>query len=190
MTKEIVFDNLVAFKNAANKCNIKYWLLEGLLLGLYRDGHPIEGDEDDTDIGIEPINEEKRIEFVNALESEGLKIWVKDGIRRDNIRGNDRLIAMQVERNGNRIDIMVMYQSKEWVYAQGKNYYLRFPKELFKKRGTIKWNKEKFDTVKPIKKFLDYKYPEWKKPILRKDGYNGTDQNYNPAYTDTWKPEE
>ena len=194
ITEKQVFENLRDFKNVANECGIKYWLCEGLLLGLYRDGRPITGDEDDTDVGIEEIDEKTRVKFVKALNKIGLKTAILNGNPRDKLMENGRLSIIQVERGGNTIDILVIREDNGVAWVAGGSdehrYYLVFPPRFFKKQGEFQWKDEVFKTVDDIEGFLNYKYREWRTPALRGDGYDPTDRSLNRAFVreKRWRP--
>ena len=194
ITEETVFENLKDFRDAADEVGVKYWLCEGLLLGLHRDGGPIKGDEDDTDVGIEDINDEKRIKFVKALNKRGLETFIRGDEKRDRIMCHGKLSAIQVGRGGNRLDIMVMREENGVVWTAGGSdehrYYLVFPPKFFRKQGEIVWKGEVFKTVHDIEGFLDYKYREWWIPDLRSDGYDPTNRSLNRAFVreKRWHP--
>ena len=193
-TEKEVFENLKDFKDAANEVGVKYWIGSGLLLGLYRDGRPITGDEDDSDIAIREIDEETRVKFIKALTKRGLKIFSimrhVDREQRDKIVVNGIFIGFQVHRGGNRIDVMIMRDKRSVCWTGGGNdktpSFLVFPKRFFATQGTIKWKGEVFDTVPNIEEFLEYKYTNWRVPNLRQDGYDCTDPAVNRAYTESW----
>ncbi|MDD3487656.1 MAG: hypothetical protein PHF35_04780 [Candidatus Moranbacteria bacterium] len=186
MTKEIVFENLKDFHEAARAAGVGYWLFEGLLLGIYRDGGPVYGDEDDTDVAIEPLSEEKRLKLLKELEKRGLWPCIIDGKKRDKILVKGKLEAIQVERGGNRIDICVLRMNEHAAYVAGGNYYLVFPKHHFEGRETINWNNFQFDTVKDVEGFLQYKYRNWQRPVYRGQGYCYEDTALNRAYVENW----
>jgi len=182
MTEQIVFNNLLDFHKAAENAGVKYWLCEGLLLGIYRDGGPIKGDEDDTDVGIELIGEKKRKKFILELKKRGLEPCNLGGKIRDKNCVEGRLESIQVCRDGNRIDISLVRDSGEIQYMVSKDYHLVFPGKFFSGDNTIEWKGKTFNTVNNIVDFLEYKYRNWKIPKLRGDGYQYSDRSLNRAY--------
>ena len=194
ITEQTVFENLKDFRDVAKDLGIKYWLCEGLLLGLYRDGRPVTGDEDDTDIAIREVDEKQRAMLLGGLMRKGFAIHVVDingkAFVRDRVTVNGYFISMQVVRNGNRIDIMIFREKDSVCWFGGGSddhpYYLVFPSKFFTKQGTIDWKGETFTTVPNIEEFLEYKYYKWRVPNLRKDGYDYSDPKINRAYTNTW----
>ena len=185
-----VFDNLKDFRNCADKLDIKFYLLCGLLLGLFRNGKPVEGDEDDTDVYIPDKYLDKILVLVGLLEKKGfklLKTWKYKG----------KIEGLAVSRNGNRIDMAILHRKKNkygdvrcslGCYLKGKyGYYVAvFDSNYFEKDNFIEWRKENFPTIQKIEKFLEYRYGNWKVPFLRKDGYIFTDEKTNPTYKENW----
>ena len=194
MTPDIVFNNLSDFHDAAKAAGVDYWLFEGLLLGLYRDGGPVQGDEDDTDVAIRDISEKERKRLVEELEKRGLMPAEIDGATRERNTVQGEFIGLQCARGGNRIDVCVMKHTEDWKFAyfRGGNdrnavsYYMVFPGHHFNGFGHIKWRDKKFITVKGIEKFLEYKYRDWKTPKLRADGYDYTSTETNRSYVSEW----
>lgn len=192
MTPDIVFNNLLDFHNAAKAAGVEYWLFEGLLLGLYRDGGPVSGDEDDTDIAIRAISDKKRVKLIKELKKRDLNIAVIDGAERSKNTVDGVFTGFQCIREGNRIDVCVMRRTKEFAWFRGGNdrnyvsYYIVFPGHHFEGHGYIKWRDKRFKTVKDIEGFLEYKYRDWKTPMLRSEGYNYTDSKTNRSYILEW----
>jgi len=162
--KESSFKNLVDLKNLFEKENIKYWIECGLLLGLYREGDMINGDEDDVDISI-PI--EYVNQFTNNL-SEIKKLGFS--IRRINYSKKGIITAIALRRIS-RVDIHIIATKNNIVYFQmykikhtiSKWGVYVYPSKLFNPLGEIDWNGEKFPCPNNIKEYLIVRYgKDWK----------------------------
>ena len=191
---EVVFNNLKDFDEIARSMNINYWLFAGSLLGLYRDGEPIHGDEDDTDIAIRDIGDRVRVDLLERLIKAGFNITVVEicGIpcSREKVMINGRFMYMIVERGGNRLELRVVRDKLSVSWLGGGTdespHYFVYPAEFFRGHDIINWKGLSIKTVSDIEGFLRYKYGEWKKPLSIENGYDCYSYKTNGAYVKRW----
>lgn len=187
------YENLKDLKEVFEKHDIPFWVQEGLLLGLYREGHIIRGDEDDTDICVWKEHAEKVEKAIPDLEAKGFRIldkWVFE----------DTIEGMPIARGTNKIDI-IMTRKKESkdgvVYFLARNYdktmgdldYFAFvfSADIYSKFSEIEWGEEKYKVPGNIEKYLVERYGEdWKTPKARGVDYNPSSLSDNPCYRYNW----
>lgn len=166
-------DNLRDFKQIADKAGMRFMLMEGNLLGAYRDGGFCEGDEWDIDIGIMDDQFWKFTDVASELEKIGfkcLKNVIVDGVFHGGCW----------ERGKNHIDIMRMMSDENYVYNVGEMGRLRYEysPEIFSKYGKIKFIGFDLETVGEIEDYLEERYGDWKIKIG-----NDTYMYNNPLYS-------
>lgn len=143
--------------------NVRYWLAFGTVLGFYRDGDVIDGD-DDVDYSCD-MNEmwgnrkrlKKRLRLIGFVpkmleDKKKLKIIAKRG---------DVTIAMA------------------GFWKDGKHRYRnkwRIPDAFFK-GGTINYKGCDFPCHSPIEKYLEWVYYDWKTPMPKHLGLRLYTQN-------------
>lgn len=185
-----VYDNLVDFKSVMKELEIPFWVSEGLLLGLYRDGHPIKGDEDDTDVCVWYEHANRADEIIEALKKKGftlLDAWRENGV----------VEGMAVARGTNKIDIIFTRKNKDEVFFLARNYFnigslpyfaFVFPREPFEKFNLMQWGQETFPVPAGVEEYLTARYGvDWKTPKLRNQEYSASSLEDNPCYRGDWK---
>jgi phosphorylcholine metabolism protein LicD len=166
-------DNLKDFKEIADKAGMRFMLMEGNLLGAYRDGGIIEGDEDDMDLGIMDNEFSKFPQVIDELLKKGF-------VERKRVVINNELHGGCWERNGNHIDIMKMI-TDDAVYNYGEMGRIRYdyPKDIFETYSKITFLGMEVETVGNIEKYLEVRYGDWKTPVSGKE-YDYKNPKYSP----------
>jgi len=166
--------NLEDFKTIADKYGMRFMLMEGNLLGAYRDGGFCEGDENDIDLGIMDEEFVKFSEVAQELDKIGFacnKYVYVDGMWHGG----------SWSRNGNHIDIMRMLKDGDVVYNIGEMGGLRYDysADIFAGYGKINFLGLELETVADIEKFLTERYGNWRVKVGR-DEYSYKDPKYSP----------
>jgi len=169
-------DNLKDFKEIADKVGMRFMLMEGNLLGAYREKGIIKGDEDDMDLGIMDNEFSKFPQVIDELLKKGF-------VERKRVVINNELHGGCWERNGNHIDIMRMIKDKGLVYNVGDGGALRYDysADIFSEYGKIDFLGLEVDTVGDIEKFLTERYGDWK---VKNPNYSYKDPVSSPSVSD------
>lgn len=179
--KNLSFQILLDLKEIFGKADIFFWIQNGLLLGLYRDGDAIEGDENDVDIGIWRRDIQKLKSVKEDLEAKNFRVRFTTNLYGSITATFKRLpckVHLHVNCKYNEADIIYQPMDKS-----GKVFV--FPKEVYSDFGTIEWRGEKFNCPKDVDGYLTARYGDWKTPILKKDGWDFYDNpRLNPCYKD------
>lgn len=164
--------NLEDFKRIADEEGMRFMLMEGNLLGAYRDGGFCNGDENDIDLGIMDDQFWKFGNVATKLEEIGFRC--KKMVLTDIWHGGCW------ERGGNHIDIMRMLNDGK-VYNIGDMGGLRYDysPDIFDEYGKINFLGIELETVGKIEKFLEERYGDWKTPVGI-DEYDYRDTKYSP----------
>jgi phosphorylcholine metabolism protein LicD len=167
-------NNLEDFKRLAKHYEMRWMLMEGNLLGAYRDGNFTKDDENDIDIGIMEDEFYKFPEVQRDLELAGFvckKLVVVDGEYHGGCW----------ERNGNHIDIMKMKREGTTIYNIGEMGALRYdyPADIFGFYGKITFIGIECETPGKIEEFLTVRYGDWHK-VIGRDEYSYRDPKYSP----------
>lgn len=169
----IAKQNLEDFKRIADEEGMRFMLMEGNLLGAYRDGGFCEGDENDIDLGVMDDQFYKFGQVATRLEEEGF-------VNKKFVFFNNLWHGGCWERNGNHIDIMRMLNDGK-VYNIGDMGGLRYDysPEIFESYGKIIFLGLELETVGDIEKFLTERYGDWKTKV-GKEEYSYRDVKYSP----------
>jgi len=162
--KEEAIRNLEDFARAANELGIPFMLMEGTLLGAYREKDFVVNDENDIDLGIHEEHFSKYDALIMRLKDFGFTMTklVKIG---DEIHGGAFV------RGANHIDIMRMVVVKNQTInygLMGKLYY-KYTKDVFDGYSEINFHGNTYKTPKLIEKFLTQRYGDWKTPVALKN---------------------
>jgi phosphorylcholine metabolism protein LicD len=173
MDLELAKKNLADFKRIADEEGMRFMLMEGNLLGAYRDGGFCEGDENDIDLGIMDDQFYKFANVATRLEDEGF-------VNRKFVFCNNLWHGGCWERNGNHIDIMRMLNDGK-VYNIGDMGGLRYDysPDIFEEYGKINFIGLELETVGKIEKFLEERYGDWRTKV-GKEEYSYRDPKYSP----------
>lgn len=148
--------NLQLAKKILNKLKIKYWLYEGALLGIYREGNFIAWD---WDLDLLVYTEEILPKFESVI-----KAFKKNGFKcngKKNIKKKRPKIGLQ--KDGEKISINGYFLNKKKNLRVRVPY--RFPTRFFKCNETIKFKGEVYPCPGPIEEYLEMAYGDWKVPI-------------------------
>ena len=105
MNKKIALNNLIEITNILKKYNIKHWLTDGTLLGLYRDKDFISHDKD-TDIGVDfdTFTVDCFLELKNNFNIKHIFGYVEDSFE------------IALEKNGVKTDLFFFYKKDKSYY--------------------------------------------------------------------------
>lgn len=163
-------DNIIDAKKILDSFGIKFWLDSGTLLGAYREGHAIEGDEDDIDLVTHCQNRCHLQKIIKSFEEKGFTIK----------RQRETIISF--ERKKNHVDIFFANYTKEYFYLtmywQKKPFALVVPKHFWQKMTPIEYYGQKFLAPRNVEEYLIFAYGnDWRTPNYRPEY-----QNYNPDH--------
>jgi len=160
--KKIAIDNLITLRDILESENINWWLTDGTLLGLYREGDFIKHDTD-TDIGIEWTTFTKSA--LRKILDKGFKIQHMFGLWKNSFE-------ITLEKSGLRTDFFFFYTEGDRYYHSSFDHFtqvgcIRYDYD-YKPFGT-KWTKflgEDFKIPEDPLLFIETKYGfEWRTPI-------------------------
>lgn len=186
--KEQAWKNLLDFKKVLDKLGIPFCLAHGTLLGAYRDGDFISGDEDDIDLVIPDLYADEAEKIFSELQKIGFnkpgRFWIKG-----------RLEGAGIYRGANRIDLNFLHEKEDKVYEVHINKFPNNPKSymvyVFPIRHFEKFDKLNFKGIDfnipfDVERFLELKYgPDWRVPISKDSWYGG--KNLDPNIDKTLK---
>jgi len=180
----ISFENLMHLKKIFDDAGIFFWLGDGLLLGLYRDGNMIEHDENDIDCGFWGKDIQKVIDCLPKL-NEFFRV------RLTRVKSNDGSIVLSLKRNPCVMHVHSHFLEGDVVYKRTAKIYNRamvFPKKVYENFSTIEWRGVKFNCPSNIELYLETRYGKtWRVKMTKADGWTSyTDKSLNPNYHDDW----
>ncbi len=151
MNIETSSENLELFCKISYKKNIQIFLIFGTLLGLYRDGNLIKGDND-IDLGIFQDQRQDLINLKENLRNMGFEI----------IRDTKSIIT--IVRKDNQIDISVLHKIN-FPLAGWISGCFFFPKKSLIGFDEINYRNQKYLCPKNTEVILKHFYGEdWSKP--------------------------
>ena len=153
--------NLIDTKKILDKLGIRFWLYEGALLGIYRDGDFIPWD---WDLDFLVFTEEILISGIlqkikKSFKLEGFKVSIKKHKGEDNYPR----LKIGIIRNGDKLSINGYNLDKKNNVRTRIPY--RFPCKLFEGGGHIEFKGIKYPCPSPIEDYLELSYGDWKTPI-------------------------
>lgn len=156
----------------AKKIDLEFCLLDGSLLGAYRDKDFCVGDEDDIDIGILDKDYDKTTEFVKELEKYGFQKYkefiVKDKLEGFGIaRGSNHIDVIRVNKHPKREECYNI--AREWEGDDIKNLAVVYPSRHFDYYDTIRFYGMDFNIPNDTESFLTNQYGNWKVKVDRPD---------------------
>ena len=181
--KEQALKNLVDFKDVMDKLGVPFCLMDGTLLGAYRDRDFIRNDYDDSDVGIPESFQDWANEIYKYCKDAGF-----EGHKRFDHEG--KFEGGSVERNGSHMDFFIIHKKGNDAYNLGRNFlpenkksYMAYvyPRECFDKRQRMIFKGMSFLIPYNPEKFLTARYGDWKKPLTRLEGFDWLSQQQNPA---------
>lgn len=168
-TKEYAIQNLEYLNNVCKERNIDFCLMDGTLLGAYRDKDFCENDEDDIDIGIADKDYDEIIEpLIKGLIEYGFDKF-KD------FEHNGRLEGVGMRRGPCHLDIIRInkHPERDECYNLGRYHAgvmaFVYPAKHHESFETIEFQGMQFKAPHDIEGFLTARYGNWNKKINRPD---------------------
>ena len=167
-------NNLRDFKKAAEKVGMKWMIMEGTLLGAYRDHNFVKDDASDIDLGIMEEEFYKLDEAIAILYDYGF-----DFPKIVNVDGEFHGGALV--RGDCHIDLMKMKREGDIVYNLGEmgGLIYEYSADIFDGYSEIEFRGMKLNTPAKIEKYLETRYGDWKTPV-GKDEYDYANPKYSP----------
>lgn len=158
-------------KQIASELDFTLILDGGSLLGAYRDGGPIKGDEHDVDFAVPYAAAEfKMLQIMQAFATYGFNLK------------RLRPTVMSWERGENHVDLLFYRHvvedysfgdppREQWyyqtLYHEKRANMLLVPMESYDDLGTIDFLGTTFTCPKDIETHLKHRYGDWRTPVLR-----------------------
>jgi hypothetical protein len=152
-------ENLRDAKAICEEVGLRFWLYEGGLLGIYRDGRFIPWDWDVDLLVVYGELKDKFLDVKRLLVAKGFESSVKKSGR----------FAVRGVRGGERLALNGYRWKKGWLVR--KPYC--FPERLFMPGGTIHFEGDDYPCPEPIEEYLELAYGDWRTPI-----YSGDPDDY------------
>jgi|GEM_PF-2609949 len=187
--KEQALKNLIDAKRVFGELSIPFCLMDGTLLGAYRDRDFIEGDYDDIDISFSPEYSEKVPLIFKKFEEAGFKKF-----KQWDLRG--KFEGGAVIRGGNHVDFFYVHKKMNEAYNLGRNAlpgnskeYMTYvhPIECFAKLDRLIFKGMEFNIPNRVEDFLKARYGDWKTPIARGKGFHWLNRMQNPCLTTNYE---
>ena len=177
--REQTYQNLLDIEEILGKIKLFWWIQNGLLLGLHRDGDCIEGDENDLDIGIWHNFQEDFIGALPEFQNRGFRTRVTE-------TPYSGAATVALKRNATKVHVHVNCRKGNTIYQpmNKKGGVFVFSQKAYAGFGKIKWQGREFNCPKNIEAYLVERYGDtWNKHISWEDGWHFYDQpEYNPCY--------
>lgn len=160
--KKQAIKNIRDFKDICDRLGIDFCLMDGTLLGAYRDKDIIKGDEDDIDLGI--MDKDYRImEIIDEMEKIGFdtskRLWVKG-----------RIEGLGAIRGGTHIDVIRINTDENGSYNLANNIgggHVAYTYPKIEKFIDIEFLGDTYKAPENIEEFLEHRYTDWKTPLGR-----------------------
>lgn len=163
-------NNLGDIWYVAKKIGLEFFLLDGTLLGAYRDKDFCAGDEDDIDIGILDKNYHKTAEFVEKLGKYGFQKYKEFVV-------SGKLEGFGIARGSNHIDIIRInkHPKREECYNFGREFRegvitkigVVYPSPHFDYFDKVRFYGMDFNIPNNVESFLTNQYGNWKVKVDR-----------------------
>lgn len=154
--------NVKTAREIFEKLEVEAVLDGGALLGQYRDGKPIKGDEDDVDFLVKhEVFQFKMLDLIKAFEAEGFELF------------RMRDTVMTFKRNGSKVDLLVAKWSEEWgmyyitLYHNKKPFALKIPKHVLNELQPFTFCDVALKAPYDIESYLEWRFGDWRTPVLR-----------------------
>jgi len=186
--REQALKNLIDTKEVFEELKIPFCLMDGTLLGAYRDGDFIAGDYDDSDVGFSAEYFEKAPLIIKKFEERGFN-KLKQFDYKEKFEGG------AVMRKGNHVDFFCVHLKGKDAYNIGRNFldksndYMAYvyPIEGFTKFDKLIFKGMKFNIPNNVEDFLKARYGEWKTPTRRGEGFSWLNREQNPCLTTNYE---
>lgn len=181
-TKEQARKNLLDFKRVMDRLKIPFCLMDGTLLGAYRDQDFIKEDEDDIDIGVLEKHYGRIPDVVQVLERKDFQKF-----KVFNVSG--RLEGCGFRRGRVHLDIFSVHMQGNKAFNLARTWgrhrlppviaYV-YPRYCFEKFATIHFQGTCFNIPSQVEDFLSVRYKDWKTWVARKN-YDYLDMRQCPC---------
>lgn len=186
--------NLRDFHQTAKRVRLPYVLIDGTLLGAFRDGDFCEGDEDDIDIGV--LSED--YELVETLE---LHLKKRGFQVDDHFYFGDRLEGVKLKRGASHFDVVRIshHPTEPECYSVGRvvrktprgnimdAIAFVYPEHHHFGFDTIEFYGMNFRIPADPEGFLSVRYGDWRTPVTRASGFNWYEQGHR-SIRDSYPP--
>lgn len=181
MTFSKEFEDYKVVKQVFDRYEVPLILGYGGLLGLYRDGKLLPGDDDLDLCVVQPVSLQKKKSIGWMLYDLGFKpqeimfnVFGKMEAAEIGYNGDAETGIIICEKN---IKFTLFFFKKDscdlhtWEYVcvpkLGAMKLIASPSKFYHKLGEIDWNGEKVLTPSPIEDYLEFSYEDWKDPLKR-----------------------
>jgi phosphorylcholine metabolism protein LicD len=194
MLRDRAFEGLCRFKEVMNNAKIPFMLINGLLLGLHRDGEMVRNDETDIDIFVWFEYSERFREIIEELEENELFVRCLVNTHQKLIKSitlRYKGISIDVSFASKRDGMAFQYFTK--VKDTNPQLYkvFTYPTEIFMGIGEVKWRGVGFPCPSRITEYLNVRYGNsWRVPILKGEGWDSHNKKLNPCLRDNWTEED
>lgn len=169
INKEVLYKNLCDFCDVFESLGIKYWLSHGTMLGVYRDGDFITGD-DDADIGACMSDREKGVKAEILLRNRGFYVPPTGDPRKpidpqSNMPYSDTVAI----RDGEKIEVWWFAQKDgQYIYDIYREPELHHDKKFYDELRYFDFKGRLFPIPNYAEEWLTMMYDNWKIPQKRK----------------------
>lgn len=174
--------NLRTFHRAARDIGLSFVLMDGTLLGAYRDQDFCEGDEDDIDVGVVSDDFERVSELERILEAQGFSA--------DHFIYRDRIEGVKLARGASHVDVVRISHHPELpeCYNLGRVVRKRngsnvadvlafvYPEHHHAGTDRLKFQGMTFRVPADPEGFLTVRYGDWRTKVTRAAGFNWYEQ--------------
>ena len=188
--KQQALKNLEDLNDIMLEAGVDFFLMDGTLLGVYRDGDLIPGDYDDIDVGIREKDEPKMRRIIERAEKYGFTLYKTFELK-------EKTEGISIKRWANHIDIFLVHRKGDEAFNLGRNCckigslpYMAYvyPAECFEKLDEIFFEGMMFKIPCKTDRFLAARYNEnWRTPHRRGDGFDFKDLKQNKAIRGDYK---
>jgi phosphorylcholine metabolism protein LicD len=161
MDTQTALENLILARNVLEAVKVRYFLIDGTLLGLTRGGRFIEWD-DDIDVGIfaEDFNVRTFGLFAAAMKQNGFSYHTEGGWK--------RTLTAHWWRKNLRIDFSFYFRRGDqrviWVCAKDEFIEFSYPAKLIEELVSVDFYGSPFMVPKEREAVLTHSYGDWKVP--------------------------
>lgn len=171
--KQQAKENLLDFKKVMNKLKIPFCLMDGTLLGAYRDKDFVSGDENDIDVGILGQHYQRFEKAIGELEKLGIRKFKGWKLK-------SQTEGYGFRRGANHLDVIRIHIKKDKAFNLARKcarpqlppiFAFVYPADCFTKFKTIEFQGTKFSIPNKVEDFLSLRYGNWKIPRRRRGDY-------------------
>jgi len=190
-TKQQAVDNLLCFAEIMQSNDVPFCLMEGTLLGAYRDKDFVKYDYDDVDLGILHQDWPFTVSGKVLLQFAGAGFTVVKAFTHEGL-----LEGICLSRGNNHIDIMRVHVVGGAAYNLARCRFLdlplviayEYPAECFTSFDMIEFLERDFCIPHNTEEALVARFLDWQRPV-RRENYNYLDPKQVPCIRATWPKE-